>query len=87
MEVVESAQNVVMPPRWEGEPKKNRLDDGTGAMGAEQPVLQEEFPPAPLRSANGRKFVSAVRCRALGSLAVPSAIGHLLAKQVIGDCV
>ena len=59
LEVVEGPQNVVVPPRREGEADKSRLDDGPGAMGAEQPVHEEELSTPPLGRANGRELAPA----------------------------
>src|SRR5216683_645303 len=38
LEIVERAENVVVPPRRESEAKEPWLDDGSRAMGAKQPV-------------------------------------------------
>lgn len=43
LEVVESAEDVVVPSRRETETKEHRLDDFTCAVGAEEPMLQEEL--------------------------------------------
>src|SRR5205823_14120879 len=43
LEIVQSAENVVVPTRWEGEGKEDRLDHFASPMGAKQPMHQEEF--------------------------------------------
>ncbi len=47
-----------MPARREGELKENRLDDRAGAMGAEQPMYQEELSAAELRGPHRLQLAS-----------------------------
>ena len=61
LEVIEGAQDVVVPPRREGEANENRLDDLAGAIGAEEPVHEKEFPAAALRHADGAHIASPVQ--------------------------
>ena len=51
LEVVEAAQDVVVPARGEYETQHFGLDDFAGAMGAEQAVNQQEFAASALRFA------------------------------------
>jgi hypothetical protein len=37
--MVESAEDIVVPPRWEREASECRLDDFTRAVGAEEPTV------------------------------------------------
>src|SRR5438128_11778765 len=61
LEIVERAENVVVPPRREGEAKEHRLDDFSRAMRAKQPMHEEEFPAPSLRLAHGPHFASTVQ--------------------------
>ena len=49
-EVLEAAHDVEVPLRREREPREHGVDDGTGAVGAVEPVVAEEG-PAPLGGA------------------------------------
>ena len=40
-EIVKSAQNIVMPERWEREAKPAFVDDLSGAKGAEKAALEQ----------------------------------------------
>src|SRR5213596_2382798 len=43
LEIVQSTEDVVVPPRREGEGKEDRLDHFATPMGANQPMHEEEF--------------------------------------------
>src|SRR6266516_62827 len=49
LEIVESAEDVVVPPWREREASEERLDDFAGPVGAKEPVYQEELAAAALR--------------------------------------
>src|SRR5262249_11167463 len=61
LEVIERAQDIVVPARREGEAKEDRLDDRAGAMGAEEPMHQEELTAATLGSPHGADFAPAMQ--------------------------
>jgi hypothetical protein len=56
-EVIERAENVVVPPRREGEAGKGGLDDRARTVGAEQPMSGEELPAAALRGLDRPRVV------------------------------
>src|SRR5262249_3301272 len=60
LEVIERAQDIVMPARREGEAKENRLDNLARAMGAEQPVHQQELATATLGGSHGGDLAPAI---------------------------
>src|SRR5262245_26464660 len=60
LEIVESPENVVVPPRRESESKEYRLDDVAVTVGAEEPVHQKELTPAPLRRSDRQQLASTV---------------------------
>src|SRR5947208_1597666 len=41
LEIVQSAEDVVVPARWERKMQENRLDDFAGAVGAKEPVTEQ----------------------------------------------
>jgi hypothetical protein len=45
LEVVERAEDVVVPARREGEERERRLDGPGGTVGAKEPVDEEKFAP------------------------------------------
>src|SRR5438552_16611595 len=45
LEIVQSAEDVVMPPRREGEGKEDRLDHFACAIGAKHPILPRLLDP------------------------------------------
>src|SRR5262249_11122716 len=49
LEMVQGTEDVVVPPWREGETREYRLDDFTGAVGAKEPMHQQELTPAALR--------------------------------------
>src|SRR5882672_1932583 len=61
LEIVQSAKDVVVPARWEGEPKENRLDDLARSVGPKQLVYQEEFTAAALRSMHLLRYASSLQ--------------------------
>src|SRR5262249_59129631 len=61
LEVIEGAQDIVVPARREGKAKEDRLDDRARAMGAEEPMHQEELPAATLGGAYGADFAASVQ--------------------------
>jgi hypothetical protein len=60
LEVVQRAKDVVVPPRRKGKAREDRIDDFAVPAGAEQPMLQEELTPAPLRDTHRAQFAPAV---------------------------
>jgi hypothetical protein len=61
LEIVERAEDVVVPARWEGELKENRLDDFARAMRAKQPVHQQKLAAAGLGGPYGAHFAPPVQ--------------------------
>ena len=60
-EVVESSQDVVVPPRWERKTFELRFDDFAGTVGAKELMDEEEVTRHSLRSAHVLQFASAVK--------------------------
>src|SRR5215475_4777434 len=102
-EIIETAQNVVVPKRWEGEAEPALVDNFTAAKRAEHLALKQiAFGPLS-RLADGRRFASCAfvgqqsfehadggmkrRAPAFGSFAVPAAIFQLLVQQLIRESV
>src|SRR5574341_2212362 len=50
LEVIEGAEDIVVPPRREREAQEDGFDDLASAMGTKQPVHQQELAAAALRS-------------------------------------
>src|SRR5258708_4476193 len=61
LEIVQRAEDVVVPPWGECEDSEYRLDDFAGAVRAEEPVHQQEFPAAALRGPHVPDFASTVQ--------------------------
>jgi hypothetical protein len=102
-QIIESAQDVVVPKRREREAEPAFVDDFAGSERAEHAALEQIVfrPLAALR--DGRRFAPRSfvfeqsfehadggmerRTLALGCVAVPAAIFELLAEELIGQCV
>src|ERR1700735_3220019 len=102
-QIIESAQDVVVPKRREREAEPAFVDDFTGSKRAEHAAL-EQIVLAPLAGlSDGRRFVPCSfvfeqsfehadggmerRTLAFGCVAVPAAIFQLLAEESIGQWV
>src|SRR5262249_28371350 len=58
LEIVESAEDVVVPSWWEREANEYRLDNFAGAVRAKEPVHQKELTAATLRGPHRPHFAS-----------------------------
>ncbi len=102
-QIIESAQDVVVPKRREREAEPAFVDDFAGSKRAEHAAL-EQIVFGPLAGlGDGRRFAPCSfvfeqsfehadggmkrRAPALGCFAVPAAIFELLAQELIGECV
>src|SRR5205807_6048555 len=61
LEIIESAEDVVVPPRREREAKEDWLDDFASAVGAKEAVHEQEFTTAALCILHRLHFVPTVR--------------------------
>src|SRR5215472_9327604 len=102
-EIVESAQDIVVPERREREAEPAFVDDFTGAERAEQAALQEIVFSLLAGLGESCRFTARAfvgeesfqhadggmegGAAALGSFAVPAAIFELLAQELIGESV
>src|SRR6266567_7177476 len=102
-QIIESAQDVVVPKRWEREAEPAFVDDFAGSKRAEHAAL-DQIVFGPLAGlSDGRRFAPCSfvfeqsfkhadggmerRAPAFGCFAVPAAIFELLAQKLIGQCV
>ena len=102
-QIIESAQDIVVPKRREREAEPAFVDDFAGSKRAEHAAL-EQIVFGPLAGlGDGRRFAPGPfvieqsfehadggmerRAAALGCFAVPAAIFELLAQELIGQCV
>src|SRR5206468_4312394 len=70
LEIVERAQDVVVPPWRESGTSEYGLDDFAGTVGAKEPVYQEELTAAALRGSHRAHAASTVQ------LVEPQALEH-----------
>src|SRR5262245_41087404 len=56
LEIIEGAKDIVVPARREGEANEDRFDDLARAMGAEEPMHQEELAAQALGGPHGGDF-------------------------------
>jgi len=102
-QIIESAQDVVVPKRRERETEPAFVDDSAGSKRAEHAAF-EQIVLGPLAGlSDGRRFAPCSfvfeqsfehadggmerRAPAFGCFAVPAAIFELLAQELIGQCV
>jgi hypothetical protein len=102
-QVIESAQDVVVPKRREREPEPALVDDFAGSERTEHATLEHIVFSPLARLTDGHGFAPGAlvfeqsfehanssverRAPALGCFAVPAAVVELLAKKLTGQCI